>query len=407
MSLTLCNGGGVLANLNKEAADQKLLKKYLQIENLCLQIEKNVSILINSEPDNEQDARVISLLREYKDKSTSGLPEARNVVKAHIKNVLLTSFNIYIQNSAGDLEDIVICEGIRIDELNGLINYIMPFNDPQLLTAREKFGIILYKYSTIESNGRDGAFKILIEKWSCFQKLRANGAYKSAGYEYTEEDVDRIFFSEEYSLSFADKVEIVTQRVYEEVFGLKHIDILAYSDVNEVGFANNGKYVYCWYGKKVWLSFLHMTENEARIIQDRAISFEKHCPQLDVCHPEILVHRGDGARITVTQKPYFSARNLCIRIFNQSNSSFSELIKPDKLQTLIIAAVKAGDSICLQGGLGTGNIIYILRIIFCTHLILNQTQLKYIQFFYLYSTLFSLRNSESTLFSHLVITGLL
>jgi Flp pilus assembly CpaF family ATPase len=102
------------------------------------------------------------------------------------------------------------------------------------------------------------------------------------------------------------------------------------------------------------LSFLHISESEARIIQDRAISFEKHCPQLDVSHPEILCHRGDGARITVTQRPYFSARNLCIRVFNQKNTDFKDLIYMDKLRKLIIALVKSGESICLQGGLGTG-----------------------------------------------------
>jgi len=121
-----------------------------------------------------------------------------------------------------------------------------------------------------------------------------------------------------------------------------------------VGFSNNGRYVYCWCGKKIWLSFLQISENDARVIQDRAISFEKHCPQLDVSHPEILCHRGDGARLTVTQKPYFSARNLCIRIFNQSSTDFNDLITVDKLRTLIIALVKSGESICLQGGLGSG-----------------------------------------------------
>jgi Flp pilus assembly CpaF family ATPase len=130
--------------------------------------------------------------------------------------------------------------------------------------------------------------------------------------------------------------------------------MLAYSDINEVGFANNGRYIYCWCGKKIWLSFMKISEEDARVIQDRAISFEKHCPQLDVSHPEILCHRGDGARITVTQRPYFSARNLCIRIFNQSCAGFMDLIAKDRLRTLIIALVKSGESICLQGGLGSG-----------------------------------------------------
>lgn len=330
------------------------LKNYLIIDSLYLHMEKYINTFINSDPADEQERKIILLLRDYKEKSTSGLPEARDIIKSHIKNNILTGFDVYLESQNGGLDDTSIFEGIIIDESNGLIDYIMPFNEPRNLTAREKFEIILYKNSTIEKNGRDGAFKSLLSKYECCSKVREAEGYESLRYEYSEDDIDYIYNSEDYLLSFTDKIEIVTQRLYEEIFGLKHIDMLAYSDINEVGFSNNGKYIYCWCGKKIWLSFLQISESEARVIQDRAISFEKHCPQLDVSHPEILCHRGDGARITVTQRPYFSARNLCIRIFNQSSAGFKDLIAEDKLRTLIIALVKAGESICLQGGLGSG-----------------------------------------------------
>lgn len=330
------------------------LKKYLIIDSLYLHIEKYINGFINSDPADEQEKKIISLLRDYKEKSTSGLPEARGIIKSHIKNSILTGFNIYLESEKVGLEDASIFENISINEANGLIDCIMPFNDPINLTAREKFEIILYKNRTVEKNGRDGAFKVILSRYPCCDKTREAENYKSLRYEYNEEDIENIYRNEGYMLSFTDKIEIVTQRVYEEIFGLKHIDMLAYSDINEVGFSNSGKYIYCWCGKKIWLSFLQISEDNARVIQDRAISFEKYYPQLDVSHPEILCHRGDGARITVTQRPYFSARNLCIRIFNQSSAGFKDLITMDKLRTLIIALVKSGESICLQGGLGTG-----------------------------------------------------
>lgn len=356
-------GGDRLKHSELQTSRDMILKKHMMIDSFYKQIEKNINTFINSEPDDEQDSKVIALLREYKEKSTSGLPEGRNIIKAHIKNVLLTGFDIYRNDSSGNPGDTVIYEGLKIDEFNGLIDCIMPFNEPQHLTPREKFSILLYKNKTIENNGRDGAFKKLMQKWDCWNKSREGSSCRNTWYEYNEADINHMYAFEKYDLSYVDKLEIVTQRIYEEIFGLMHIDMLAYSDINEVGFSNNGKYIYCWYGKKIWLSFLRMTEKEARIVQDRAISFEKHCPQLDASHPEILVHRGDGARITVTQKPYFSARNLCIRVFNQSKSGFYDLIKADKLRSLITAVVRTGESICLQGGLGTGktttmNIMY-------------------------------------------------
>lgn len=330
------------------------LEKFLIIDILHLHMEKYINNFINSEPVDEQERKVITLLREYKEKSTSGLPEARGIIKSHIRNCILLGFDLYLENQEGGLEDVCMVEGIRIEDSNGLADSIMPFGDPHSLTAREKFEIILYKNGVTESNGRDGAFKTLLDKYGLFGKTRESEYYESHRYEYSTEDIEQIYLRENYKLTFADKIEVITQRLYEEIFGLKQIDMLAYSDINEVGFSNNGRYVYCWCGNKIWLSFLNIGESDARIIQDRAISFEKHCSQLDVSHPEILCHRGDGARITVTQKPYFSARNLCIRVFNQRNSGFGELITQDKLKTLIIALVKSGESICLQGGLGTG-----------------------------------------------------
>jgi len=330
------------------------LGKYLIIDSLCLHMEKYINSFINSEPSDEQEKSIVSLLRDYKEKSTSGLPEAREVIKSHIKTGILTGFDIYVSNEMGRLEDAIMLKGVCVDEANGLADLILPFNEPQKLTSREKFEIILHKNRNSSGNGRDGAFKAILARYSCCCKAREAAGYRSLRYEYDEADIDYIYNNEDYVLSFSDKIEIITQRLYEEIFGLKHIDMLAYSDINEVGFSNNGRYVYCWSGKKIWLSFLQISEKDARVIQDRAISFEKHCPQLDVSHPEILCHRGDGARITVTQKPYFSARNLCIRIFNQSCADFNDLITADKLRTLIIALVKTGESICLQGGLGTG-----------------------------------------------------
>jgi hypothetical protein len=76
-----------LAQYDKQAIDERAVKKYLMIDLLHKQIEKNINMFINSEPNDGQDAGIISLLKEYKEKSTSGLPEARNVIKSHIRNV--------------------------------------------------------------------------------------------------------------------------------------------------------------------------------------------------------------------------------------------------------------------------------------------------------------------------------
>lgn len=338
---------------------QQQIYDSLDIDIFSKQIEKNFESFIIRQPENEQIKKVISILKKYKDSSTSGNAEDRNILKAHIKTDLLTSINIYLVLEDGSISDIVLCRDFKIDDGNDYINYVIPFDKPHNLTAEEKFCIILY-LNKVDAGGRSHAFKNLMNKYDCYKKQRedrkGNWNYTSKRYEYNEADINLIYDNEmkETTLSFADKVEIVVQLVYQRLFGLLCLDTLAYSDVNEIGFSMDGKYIYCWCEIKVWLSFLTLGREEARIIQDRAISFDKDAGQLDESSPEKLCYRGDLARITVTQQPYSSARNLCTRIFNQRHLSIKELIPDEELLTAITALVRSGASICMQGSLGTG-----------------------------------------------------
>lgn len=326
---------------------------------LCKQMEKNFEIFIIRQPENEQMKRIINILKKYKDSSTSGNAEDRNILKAHIKTDLLTSFNIYNVLEDGSLTDVPMCRDIKIEENNGYIDHIMPFENAVLLTADEKFTILLY-LSRREGNGRSQAFKDLIKKYDLYNKqrcdIKGDWQYTSNRYEYNKEDIDFIYNSELQGrlLSFADKVEIVVQILYQSIFGLMCLDTLAYSDVNEIGFSDDGRYVYCWCDIKIWLSFMNLTKEVARVMQDRAISFDKDAGQLDESSPEKLCYRGDLARITVTQQPYSSARNLCIRIFNQRHLEIKELLPDVELLTAVTALARSGASICMQGSLGTG-----------------------------------------------------
>jgi pilus assembly protein CpaF len=304
--------------------------------------------------------KIIEILKRYKDSSTSGNIEDRNILKAHIKTDLLTSFDIYKELEDGRLEETVVFANVRIDSNNGYIDYILPFNNPDKLTASEKFSILLLLDKSISNDGRSRAFRELLRKYDIYEKTRKDAlgiwSYSSVRFEYSSEDIHFIYMQEMQGkhLSFADKLEIVVQLIYENLFGLMCLDMLAYSDVNEIGFSNDGKYIYCWSDKKIWLSFLELNGEEARIIQDRAISFDTNAGQLDESSPEKLCYRGDLARITVTQHPYSSARNLCTRIFNQRHVSIKQLIPDEEVLTAVTAIVRSGASICMQGSLGTG-----------------------------------------------------
>jgi hypothetical protein len=249
---------------------QRLIYKSIDINTLCKQIERNFEAFIIRQPENPQMGKVINILKKYKDSSTSGNAEARNILKAHIKTDLLTSFDLYNVLEDGSLTDVPMCRGIKIAEDNGYIDFIIPFENAEQLTSEEKFNIILYM-NRIGVNGPSQAFLNLIKKYDLYNKQRSDGRgswkYISKGYEYNKEDIDFIYNNEleGKGLNFADKVEIVVQMLYQNIFGLMCIDTLAYSDVNEIGFSDDGRYIYCWCDIKIWLNFLELTKEDARI----------------------------------------------------------------------------------------------------------------------------------------------
>ena len=348
---------------NLERQSLKGLERYLTIGVLIKQMDKNFKELVNSIPDTEQDKAVIEILKSYKESSTSGYREARRIIKEHIKTALIRGFNVYEVSGKGEMEDVVKYRNICIDEYNGLADVVIPFQETERLTILEKFEILLYLFRDCKGTIRDRGFKRLLEKYPCSTKQRVTKAYTAKNLEYSAQDIDEVFRAvtmervqdgiKEY-LSFSDKLAVIAQRVYEEVFGLKQIDLLAYSDINEVGFARDGSYVYCWCDHKYWLSFLSLSEDEARVVQERAISWDKSVGPINEANPERLCHRADGARITVTQKPYFSARNACIRIFNANELSYEEILDCERLRAATTALVRNNQIIMLQGGLGVG-----------------------------------------------------
>ena len=60
----------------------------------------------------------------------------REVIKSHIRNCILTGFDIYMDSGKEGLEDATIFEGIYIDETNGLLILVIPFNEPDNLQRK-------------------------------------------------------------------------------------------------------------------------------------------------------------------------------------------------------------------------------------------------------------------------------
>lgn len=339
--------------MKKKLISKASVYKYLDIPHLTKLVDKSISEFISAVHVNAQDEKVALKVREYIKRATSGEVKNKYLIQEHIKIMLLkTGIDIY------EIEDEHVTENLLersfvLHEALEEVNLIIPFNRPEDMTVLEKFEIILYKYKNINEQGYDEAFKRLVEKYSPLKTITETWGTNTWN-EYTAEDIKQIYEAEKIQLTFDEKVDIIVKTIYQQLYGLREIDTLAYCDLNEVGISADGQYVYAWCGEKIRLGFINISAEELRLIQERSTSFDERVGQLDDNNPEVLCHRADNARVTAVQKPFFSTRNLCIRIFNNSSRTFHELYQDDKKRVLVTALAKAGEVISLQGVLGGG-----------------------------------------------------
>ena len=105
-----------------------------------------------------------------------------------------------------------------VDETN--ISKAIPFDIPSLLTAQDKFEIILYKYKL--EFGYEALTEI-IRKYE-LDKLKYVAGESKPSYVITEEEIDDIYEKEKFVLSLEDKLNVLVQRIYQKYKGYSSID---------------------------------------------------------------------------------------------------------------------------------------------------------------------------------------
>ena len=105
-----------------------------------------------------------------------------------------------------------------VTEMN--ISKAIPFDVPSVLTPQDKFDILIYIYK--KEFGYE-ALSELIKKYKLDEFKYIQGETKPC-YVITEEEICDIFEKENVSLSFADKLNVVVQRIYQKYKGYSSID---------------------------------------------------------------------------------------------------------------------------------------------------------------------------------------
>ena len=105
-----------------------------------------------------------------------------------------------------------------VDETN--ISKAIPFDIPSLLTSQDKFDILIYTYK--KEFGYE-ALEEMIKKYNLDVLKYVEGEAKPS-YVITEQEINDIYEKENITLSFADKLSVVVQRIYQYYKGYSSID---------------------------------------------------------------------------------------------------------------------------------------------------------------------------------------
>ena len=105
-----------------------------------------------------------------------------------------------------------------VDETN--ISKAIPFDIPSLLTAQDKFDIIIYQYK--KEFGYEALTQI-IKKYNLATLKYLAGETKPS-YVITEDEISDIFDKEGFVLNYADKLSVIVQRIYQHYKGYSSID---------------------------------------------------------------------------------------------------------------------------------------------------------------------------------------
>lgn len=213
------------------------------------------------------------------------------------------------------------------------IQEIVPFSNPFLLSGEDKFRILLYVYT---KDYQSAALEHLIEDYQlALPKSDKEGRWF---YEITEADIHSSYDRCEFiSLSFVDKLNILTQRIYERYKGNGVIDEIRDMKIDGISTGVSGipesfrfeglesikslpaSYDSIWifyHGKSVRMSFLSFGSNKELIRVCRNIYRYNNPEQLSESKGYTVNEMKDGARVAVARPPFCESWVLFIRKFD-------------------------------------------------------------------------------------------
>ena len=277
-----------------------------------------------------------------------------------------------------------------VNETN--VSKAIPFDVPSLLTAQDKFEIILYMYKN--EFGYE-ALSEIIKKYDLAQLKYVEGESKPC-YVITDDEINEIYEKENFVLTLEDKINVVVQRIYQKYKGYSSIDEIR--DMNIDGISGgvsglpesflsqvaqtDGDYlsqiaehkvpracdsIWIMYsGKSIRLAFLSFgSEAELKRVCQNIYKYNNP-GQLSDTNGYKINEMKDGSRVVVVRPSMSETWAFFVRKFDVKRATLEQIITFDgkeKAIELLKFLVKGARIISLTGEQGCGKTTMLMAMI--------------------------------------------
>lgn len=277
-----------------------------------------------------------------------------------------------------------------VDETN--VSKAIPFDVPSLLTAQDKFDIILYIYK------KDFGYEALtqvIKKYKLAELKYTSGDTKPS-YVITPEEISDIYDKENLNLTFDDKLNVVVQRIYQKYKGYSSIDEIRDMNIDGISGGVSGlpesflsqvaqtdssvvnqvmdhkvpracdSIWIMFSGKSVRLAFLSFgTEAELKRVCQNIYKYNNP-GQLSDTNGFKINEMKDGSRVVVVRPTFSETWGFFVRKFDVKRATLEQLIRVEGKEDaidLMKYLVKGARILSLTGEQGCGKTTMLMAMI--------------------------------------------
>ena len=161
-----------------------------------------------------------------------------SAAKEELKSALRTA--PYGDNSAKQFVYSFIKDILQNQKIGGInaynIDKVIPFDSPDLIKSREKTEILIFLWLR---EGKNGFTKNFME----YELDKPTKTPYGNQYIVTAEDIERVYddyMTKRGGITYQEKIDYLTQRVYESGYGLGPVDLLLETEIDEVQAGTSG-----------------------------------------------------------------------------------------------------------------------------------------------------------------------